>query len=114
MEMTTTIKNPISCGEFFLLGTKEDKKVMKNKSTICVDRLAVGTILHSPQEQCDQMPYSPDKQPLNVETFVLPKLSPRLSRPEKEEDFLAIKGSKLPMKPKKRLKRIQNAIHVSV
>ena len=62
MEMTTTIKNPISCGEPFPWGAKEDEKVMENKSTICVDRLAAGTILYSPQEKCDQMHYSPEEQ----------------------------------------------------
>ncbi|GLJ10163.1 hypothetical protein SUGI_0123210 [Cryptomeria japonica] len=51
-----------------------------------------------------------DNKPLNLDTFVWPKLSLSLSQGEKEEDFQAIKGSKLPLRPKKRLKCIQKAI----
>ncbi|GLJ10162.1 hypothetical protein SUGI_0123200 [Cryptomeria japonica] len=51
-----------------------------------------------------------DNKPLNLETFVWPKLSLSLSLREQEEDFLAMKGSKLPLRPKKRLKCIQKAI----
>ncbi|XP_057856543.1 uncharacterized protein LOC131065952 isoform X2 [Cryptomeria japonica] len=150
---------------------KKNEKIMENKSTICLDRLAAaGIIPCSPQEQCHQIPCSPqeqchqiqsaldkkialpsnnsfhslpppterstssqhrtshimctrngnnterrntmqDNKPLYLETFVRPKLSLSLSFREKEEDFLAIKSSKLPLRPKKRLKCIHKAIH---
>ncbi|GLJ10221.1 hypothetical protein SUGI_0124290 [Cryptomeria japonica] len=52
-----------------------------------------------------------DNKALNMETFVWPNVCLSLSHGEKEEDFLAMKGSKLPLRPKKRLKCIQRAIH---
>lgn len=44
---------------------------------------------------------------------VWPKLYVALSSKEKEEDFLAMKGCKLPQRPKKRAKVIQRTILVS-
>jgi hypothetical protein len=35
-----------------------------------------------------------------------------LSRKEKEEDFLAMKGTKLPVRPKKRPKAVEKAVNV--
>lgn len=45
------------------------------------------------------------------EPFVWPKFLLTLSRNEKEEDFHRMKGTKLPLRPKKRAKLIQRAIH---
>lgn len=45
--------------------------------------------------------------------FVWPKLLIPLSSKEKEEDFMAMKGCKLPQRPKKRAKVIQKTILVS-
>lgn len=42
-----------------------------------------------------------------------PKFVIGLTNKEKEEDFLAIKGSKLPQRPKKRAKFIQRTLNVS-
>eukprot|EP00252_Welwitschia_mirabilis_P003479 TRINITY_DN13543_c0_g1_i2.p1 TRINITY_DN13543_c0_g1~~TRINITY_DN13543_c0_g1_i2.p1 ORF type:complete len:220 (-),score=29.63 TRINITY_DN13543_c0_g1_i2:288-947(-) len=44
------------------------------------------------------------------EAIVWPKFLMTLSRAEKEHDFLAMKGTKLPLRPKKRAKQIQRAI----
>ncbi|EPS59705.1 hypothetical protein M569_15101, partial [Genlisea aurea] len=41
----------------------------------------------------------------------LPKFVIALTNKEKEEDFLAIKGSKLPLRPKKRAKLIQRTLN---
>lgn len=46
-------------------------------------------------------------------SFVLPKLLIALSSKEKEEDFMAMKGCKLPQRPKKRAKMIQRSLLVS-
>lgn len=46
--------------------------------------------------------------------FVWPKFFISLSCKEKEEDFMAMKGCKLPQRPKKRSKLIQKSIHVSL
>ncbi|XP_038905228.1 uncharacterized protein LOC120091318 isoform X1 [Benincasa hispida] len=43
-------------------------------------------------------------------SFVLPKLLIALSSKEKEEDFMAMKGCKLPQRPKKRAKMIQRSL----
>ncbi|CAN1791131.1 hypothetical protein LINPERHAP1_LOCUS19147, partial [Linum perenne] len=48
-----------------------------------------------------------------VERVVWPKLYISLSSKEKEEDFLAMKGCKLPQRPKKRAKIIQRTILAS-
>ena len=42
-----------------------------------------------------------------TKTHVWPKLFINLSNKEKEEDFLAMKGCKLPQRPKKRAKLVQ-------
>lgn len=39
-----------------------------------------------------------------------PRIAITLTRKEKEEDFLALKGSKLPQRPKKRLKVVEKAL----
>lgn len=46
--------------------------------------------------------------------MVWPKLLIALSSKEKEEDFMAMKGCKLPQRPKKRAKLIQRNILVSL
>lgn len=48
----------------------------------------------------------------NLEVFVWPKVVIALSSKEKEEDFMAIKGSKLPQRPRKRAKFIQRNLLV--
>lgn len=44
--------------------------------------------------------------------FVWPKFFVSLSSKEKEEDFMAMKGCKLPQRPKKRAKLVQKSILV--
>lgn len=47
----------------------------------------------------------------NLEVYLMPKFMIALSHKEKEEDFMAIKGSKLPIRPKRRAKHVQKALH---
>ncbi|KAJ0082444.1 hypothetical protein Patl1_11916 [Pistacia atlantica] len=47
---------------------------------------------------------------VNVEVIEWPKIFVSLSRKEKEDDFLAMKGTKLPHRPKKRAKNIDRAL----
>lgn len=47
---------------------------------------------------------------LNLDMFEWPKIYVSLSRKEKEDDFLAIKGSKLPQRPKKRAKNVDKTL----
>eukprot|EP00252_Welwitschia_mirabilis_P024787 TRINITY_DN7482_c0_g1_i1.p1 TRINITY_DN7482_c0_g1~~TRINITY_DN7482_c0_g1_i1.p1 ORF type:complete len:174 (-),score=40.85 TRINITY_DN7482_c0_g1_i1:271-792(-) len=46
------------------------------------------------------------------ETLVWPKLIICLTSEEKEKDFMEMKGSKLPQRPKKRSKFVQKSIHL--
>lgn len=47
-----------------------------------------------------------------VERFELPRIYISLSRKEKEDDFLAMKGTKLPQRPKKRAKNVDKSLQV--
>ncbi|XP_062217828.1 uncharacterized protein LOC133918085 [Phragmites australis] len=47
---------------------------------------------------------------LGVERFELPRIYISLSRKEKEDDFLAMKGTKLPQRPKKRAKLVDKTL----
>ena len=49
---------------------------------------------------------------LNLDMFEWPKIYVSLSRKEKEDDFLAIKGGKLPQRPKNRAKNVQKTLQV--
>lgn len=49
---------------------------------------------------------------LNLDKFEWPRIYVSLSRKEKEDDFLAMKGTKLPHRPKKRAKNIEKALQV--
>lgn len=49
---------------------------------------------------------------LGVERFELPRIYISLSRKEKEDDFLAMKGTKLPQRPKKRAKNVDKTLQV--
>lgn len=54
------------------------------------------------------------KEPVKeTKKHVWPKLFITLSNKEKEEDFLAMKGCKLPQRPKKRAKLVQKTLLVS-
>ncbi|XP_017971433.1 PREDICTED: uncharacterized protein LOC18606974 isoform X1 [Theobroma cacao] len=47
---------------------------------------------------------------VNVEVIEWPRIYISLSRKEKEEDFLAMKGTKLPQRPKKRAKNVDRTL----
>ncbi|RWW15019.1 hypothetical protein BHE74_00005847, partial [Ensete ventricosum] len=49
---------------------------------------------------------------LDLDKFEWPRIYVSLSRKEKEDDFLAMKGTKLPHRPKKRAKNIEKALQV--
>jgi hypothetical protein len=44
----------------------------------------------------------------------MPRIYTTLSRKEKEEDFLAMKGTKLPVRPKRRPKAVEKAVNVRI
>ncbi|CAA7402481.1 unnamed protein product [Spirodela intermedia] len=55
-------------------------------------------------------PAAAAKERLNLDLFEWPRIYLSLSRKEKEDDFLAMKGSKLPQRPKKRAKNIDKTL----
>lgn len=52
------------------------------------------------------------KDKVSVEVIEWPKIYIALSRKEKEDDFLAMKGTKIPQRPKKRAKNIDRTLQV--
>ncbi|KAG0573532.1 hypothetical protein KC19_VG185800 [Ceratodon purpureus] len=59
----------------------------------------------------DQLEKSALSGRVDMELFQWPKFIISLSRKEKEDDFFAIKGCKLPIRPKKRLKHVEKTLH---
>eukprot|EP00249_Psilotum_nudum_P022429 c28515_g1_i3 orf=202-1341(+) len=55
--------------------------------------------------------FPPTLQKVDLELFEWPRILISLSRKEKEDDFMAIKGSKLPHRPKRRPKVVEKALH---
>jgi hypothetical protein len=49
---------------------------------------------------------------IGSERFELPRIYISLSRKEKEDDFLIMKGTKLPQRPKKRAKNVDKTLQV--
>lgn len=58
--------------------------------------------------------YDPKNSSGSMKKLVWPKLCIGLSSKEKEEDFMAMKGCRLPQRPKKRAKLIQRTLLVSL
>lgn len=54
------------------------------------------------------------EEKLSLDQSEWPKICISLSRKEKEDDFLAMRGSKLPQRPKKRAKYIDKSLQVSI
>jgi hypothetical protein len=50
---------------------------------------------------------------VDMDLFQWPKFIVSLTRKEKEDDFFAIKGTKLPVRPKRRSKHLEKAVTVS-
>lgn len=57
---------------------------------------------------------APKEEKVNVEMMEWPRIHIALSRKEKEDDFLVMKGTKLPQRPKKRAKNIDRALQVYI
>jgi hypothetical protein len=61
----------------------------------------------------DAKPQTHDQDPPTEKPHLeWPRIYVSLSRKEKEEDFLAMKGTKLPQRPKKRAKNIDKTLQV--
>ncbi|XP_008799581.2 trinucleotide repeat-containing gene 18 protein-like isoform X2 [Phoenix dactylifera] len=74
------------------------------------DANPAGSKPPSDQETGGSNAAAPTVEKLNLEHFEWPRIYISLSRKEKEDDFLAMKGTKLPQRPKKRAKNIDKAL----
>lgn len=89
---------------------KEDKQHHQNGS---LTRAASADHHHVESEQETGANNNGGVEKANVvEVIEWPKIYVSLSRKEKEDDFLAMKGTKLPHRPKKRAKNVDRALQV--
>lgn len=112
IESKSIAKNKVSASSKSLLKSKADQKLLdkfekavvsttQNKEMVIARRgLEAGIHIGTFQDEMR-----------NLEVYLMPKFMIALSHKEKEEDFMAIKGSKLPIRPKRRAKHIQKALH---
>ncbi|WOK91478.1 hypothetical protein Cni_G00169 [Canna indica] len=70
---------------------------------------ADGSMIPEPKQPSDPEA-GVTKERLNLDHFEWPRIYISLSRKEKEDDFLAMKGTKLPQRPKKRAKNIDRTL----
>ncbi|XP_057817527.1 uncharacterized protein LOC131030641 [Cryptomeria japonica] len=69
--------------------------------------LAVGMAGESTPSETEAFAHT---EKVNLEMFEWPRIYISLSRKEKEDDFFAMKGSKLPQRPKKRAKNVEKLL----
>ncbi|XP_044508848.1 uncharacterized protein LOC123227785 isoform X2 [Mangifera indica] len=95
---------------------KIDKKIASSESQK-YEKLNGSSTRHGHHNHLDSRPVQSDQEvggavveKVNVEVIEWPRIFVALSRKEKEDDFLAMKGTKLPHRPKKRPKNIDRAL----
>ena len=89
---------------------------MPNGSSAQADRVNQidSASLHHEQETRNNNNAScaPKEDKTSTEVVEWPRIQIALSRKEKEDDFLVMKGTKLPQRPKKRAKNVERALQV--
>jgi hypothetical protein len=76
---------------------------------------AAGSVMVPEQKQQQQHQAAHQQQAsASKPKLQVPRIYTTLSRKEKEEDFLAMKGTKLPVRPKKRPKAVEKAVNVRI
>lgn len=96
-------------------------KMASCSATAVIDEKPKGLSVLSVQAEPITVQSTPQSQPeacvatekINLNLFEWPRIYIALSRKEKEDDFLAIKGTKLPQRPKKRAKNVDKTLQVS-
>ncbi|XP_068665812.1 uncharacterized protein [Aristolochia californica] len=76
-----------------------------NGSVARADPMNVESVLPQWEPENGTVP-----EKLNLDLFEWPRIYISLSRKEKEDDFLAMKGTKLPQRPKKRAKNVDKTL----
>lgn len=95
---------------------KVDKKITSSESRKH-EKLNGSSTRHDHNNHFNSAPVRSEQEvgvveKVNAEVIEWPKIIVALSRKEKEDDFLAMKGTKLPHRPKKRAKNIERALQV--
>ena len=72
--------------------------------------LVVGIVRESTPSEIEAFVHA---EKVNLDMFEWPRIYISLSRKEKEDDFFAMKGSKLPQRPKKRAKNVDKILQVN-
>ncbi|XP_044496892.1 uncharacterized protein LOC123219175 isoform X2 [Mangifera indica] len=93
---------------------KVDKKITSSESRKH-EKLNGSSTRHDHNNHFNSAPVRSEQEvgvveKVNAEVIEWPKIIVALSRKEKEDDFLAMKGTKLPHRPKKRAKNIERAL----
>ncbi|KAK2354569.1 hypothetical protein QL285_092070 [Trifolium repens] len=85
-----------------------EKSNKRMASTKCSSKKQNGTSTTKTNNHVDNNNNNGEK--VSVEVIQLPKIYISLSRKEKEDDFLAMKGTKIPQRPKKRAKNVDRTL----
>jgi hypothetical protein len=85
-----------------------EKSNKRMASTKCSSKKQNGTSTTKNNNHVDNT----NGEKVSVEVIQLPKIYISLSRKEKEDDFLAMKGTKIPQRPKKRAKNVDRTLQV--
>ncbi|XP_074579935.1 uncharacterized protein LOC141836366 [Curcuma longa] len=85
---------------------RSPEKSPKTSSPAAGSEAADGSANPDPKQPSDLKP----KERINLDHFEWPRIHLSLSRKEKEDDFMAMKGTKLPQRPKKRAKNIDRSL----
>lgn len=76
----------------------------------CSNRVDFASLQTEQEDGGTHTSAAPKEEKVKVEAMEWPRIYIGLSRKEKEDDFLAMKGTKLPQRPKKRAKNIERAL----
>jgi hypothetical protein len=77
-------------------------------------RAGAAGLMAPDQKQLQQQRHHQQQASSSKPKLEMPRIYTTLSRKEKEEDFLAMKGTKLPVRPKRRPKAVEKAVNVRI
>lgn len=115
LSINNNINNIIESGAYTARTAKvqlEQPQVSPENVTITPASSPAGTlpVVTAKTEDNVHQDKTDEVEKVDMDFFQWPKFLVSLSRKEKEDDFLAIKGTKLPVRPKKRSKLMDKAI----
>ncbi|KAJ7549458.1 hypothetical protein O6H91_07G053900 [Diphasiastrum complanatum] len=84
--------------------------ITSHNRTVSGNSFAMNAAEGGADIEVNQGQEAPVLEKVDWESLELPKIVISLSRKEKEDDFLAFRGSKLPQRPKKRQKQVEKSL----